>query len=197
ELNAIDQERAHLSLAEADRLERLLEEILLYAKPQILQLLELEVNQLIQGMVGFLGQMPEALERKIQLIPMASAVKILGDEDKLKQIFINLIRNACEAIAPGETVTCRVAIGQDPAYVCIQVQNGGDPIPADLLPHLGEPFYSTKLDGTGLGLAIVKRIVEAHGGLFSIQSDAASGTTMSVLLPIATCAVTPCPMAAC
>jgi two-component system, sporulation sensor kinase A len=67
--------------------------------------------------------------------------------------------------------------------ICLQVHNGGAPIPTDVLPKLTKPFVTTKPNGTGLGLAIVKRIVEAHGGELSIESSAATGTTITVQLP--------------
>jgi signal transduction histidine kinase len=65
----------------------------------------------------------------------------------------------------------------------MQVHNGGDPIPADVLPKLTQPFVSTKASGTGLGLAIVKRIITAHGGELQIESTPSQGTTFTVILP--------------
>ncbi|MBE9040596.1 HAMP domain-containing histidine kinase, partial [Oscillatoriales cyanobacterium LEGE 11467] len=103
-----------------------------------------------------------------------------GDRDKLKQVFVNLVQNACDASPAGETVTCRVECDR---HIHVQIGNGGEPIPADVIPKLTQPFYTTKPSGTGLGLAIVKRIVEAHGGELSIASDAQTGTTVTVRLP--------------
>lgn len=107
-----------------------------------------------------------------------------GYKDKLKQVFINIVRNACEAVAEGDTVTWAVDNCIHPDQVCIQIHNNGNPIPPDVLPRLTEPFYTTKSSGTGLGLASVKRIVEAHGGELSIRSTAEDGTIVSVQLPI-------------
>ncbi len=180
-----DRERLSLALEEADRLEHLLGEILLYAKPQMLHLAELEVNQLVQEMIVPLQEMPEAAERTIVFLPLDPPARIQGDRDKLKQVFINLVRNACEAIAPGETVTWDAVYRDDLTHVLIRVHNGGEPIHPEVLPKLTEPFYSTKASGTGLGLAIVRRIVEAHAGILSLQSDAETGTTITVQLPVA------------
>jgi signal transduction histidine kinase len=180
-----DQIRASLALDEAARLQNLLNEILLYAKPQVLQGVSLDVNILVEGILVHLHEMPEAVGRSIEFIPHPSAVKILGDKDKLKQVLINVVRNACEAIAPGESVTCIIEPGTEPSQVCIRVHNKGIPIPADILPKLTQPFCSSKPGGTGLGLAIVKRIVEAHGGILSIQSEVLAGTTVSIQLPLA------------
>lgn len=158
-----EQLRASLALDEVRRLQELLSEILLYAKPQVMQLEELELNGLIESMLVLLQEMPEATERHIKSIYSPAPVKILGDKDKLKQILINLVRNACEAIAVSEIVTCQIELTADPNQVCLCVHNGGTPIPAEILPRLTEPFYSQKSGGTGLGLAIVQRLVDIHG----------------------------------
>ena len=177
------QIRLSLALEEADRLERLLKEILLYAKPQKLQLLPIDVNDLIANLLGVLQIMPEAKQRNIQLYPIKLQTKILGDEDKIKQVLINLVRNAYEAINSGEIVKLQIENRIQEQQVYIRIHNGGDPIPADVLPKLTQPFFSTKSSGTGLGLAIVKRIIEAHNGELLIQSTAELGTTISIKLP--------------
>jgi signal transduction histidine kinase len=177
------QERISLALNEASRLERLLSEILLYAKPQMLQLCELDVNEFINELLVTLCEMPEALSRQIEFIPASRAVKFLGDKDKMKQVLINIVRNACEAVSPGDVVKCEVdysSVGE----VCIHVCNGGEPIPPEVLSKLTQPFFSTKSSGSGLGLAITKRIVNAHGGELFIQSEVVSGTRVSVKLPV-------------
>ncbi|WP_245940121.1 ATP-binding protein [Stenomitos frigidus] len=93
------------------------------------------------------------------------------------------MRNAFEAIAPHESISCVITDGMTPDRVCIQIHNGGHPIPLELLPHLATPFCSTKPSGTGLGLAISKGIVIAHNGELEITSSS-SGTTVSVHLPM-------------
>lgn len=178
------QERLALALSEASRLEYLLSEILLYAKPQVLQLQELDINEFIQELLILTNEMPEAVERQIEFIPAFPPIKILGDQDKMKQVFINIVRNACEAISPGNVVTLSVASQTAPEQVIITVHNGGEPIAPQILCKLTEPFYSTKPSGTGLGLAIVKRIVTAHGGKLSIQSEELTGTKVNIQLPI-------------
>ncbi len=179
-------DRLELALSEADRLQQLLNEILLYAKPQVLKLDKINLDIFLSELLGQMQELPEAMGRLLTIRPVTLKVEILGDLNKLKQVFINLLRNACEAIEPGERVTCELMQGDRPNSICIGIHNGGEPIPAEILPRLTEPFCSTKASGTGLGLAIVKRIVMAHGGELSIQSDATSGTTVRVQLPIAT-----------
>ncbi|XGV96398.1 MAG: ATP-binding protein [Leptolyngbya sp. BL-A-14] len=183
--SASAQDRLSLSLSEADRLQQLLNEILLYAKPQVLHLEKFRLDEFLRELLVHVQDLPEAVDRAIDVKKTADTVEILGDLNKLKQVFINLFRNAFEAIAPGGTVTCTFTQAAKPARICIHLHNGGEPIPVELLPRLTEPFCSTKASGTGLGLAIVKRIITAHGGELFIQSDALTGTTVSVQLPIA------------
>ena len=178
------KERLSLSISEEKRLERLLQEILLYSKPDNLQLSELDVNNLIEKSLIFIEQMPQVKGRIIDFIPFAQPINILGDTNKLQQIFINLLRNACEAVEDGEIIKWRVSYPESD-YLCITINNGGPPVPSFILPQITQPFYSTKSDGIGLGLTIVERIVQAHGGKLSIQSNSITGTTVKVELPVA------------
>ena len=177
------QMRLSLALEEADRLERLLKEILLYAKPQKLQLQAIDINKFITEMLQSLRMMSSATQRCIEFYPPSTQHHVMGDKDKLKQIIINLVRNACEAISIGETVKIQLENNLK-GQVSINICNGGEPIPPEILPKLTQPFYSTKSSGTGLGLAIVKRIVESHNGELLIKSSVGEGTTITVKLPI-------------
>jgi signal transduction histidine kinase len=170
-----DRDRARVSLAleEAERLQNLLKEILLYAKPHTLQLEELDINETVEKTLSSLNEMPEAEGKQVQFLPIIPTVKISADKDKLKQVLIS-----------GETVTCTIAKEDNPMEICLSIHNGGTPIPEDLLPKVTQPFCSGKVGGTGLGLAIVKRIVEAHQGRLSICSSLKSGTIVRVSLPI-------------
>ena len=183
-LPASAKERLALSLDEAERIRNLLSEILLYAKPQALQFAALELNEFITEILGPIRMMPSTMNKRIIFIPASTSVCVMGDKDKLKQIFINLIDNACEAVKEGETITWSVDSEVITQWVDIQIHNGGEPIPPEFLSKLIRPFYTTKSSGTGLGLAIVKRLVEAHGGKLSITSSALEGTIVSVRLPL-------------
>lgn len=178
------QSRLILALEDAERLQRLLNEILLYAKQQVLRSSELELNAFITDLLNSLHSISGLAERKIEFASSLPSVWMRGDRDKLKQVFINLIKNACEAIEAGEIITCRIEPSADISQFCISIHNGGEPISAEVLAKLGTPFFTTKPSGNGLGLAIVQRIVEAHGGKFLIESKPNTGTTVSVQLPL-------------
>lgn len=170
-----------LALAEGKRLKTLLSHVLSYAKPQQLSLEQVELNDFIETILDDLAFLPVAANRQLTLDCEQETVLAQVDPDKFRQILINLVSNACEAIAPGESVSCKVV--KTIAGSCIQIQNSASAIPPDRLQKLTEPFYSTKSEGTGLGLAIVKQLVEAHQGDFIIESNARIGFCARIKLP--------------
>jgi len=174
--------RLALAMEESERLKRLLNEILAYSKEQKLAGEPVELNLLSQDLAQQIQTTPAAEGRHIRLTAAPESVVVKGDRDKLKQVFINLVTNACEAINTQEIVTWNIA-AKGGQQVEIAIHNGGDPIPPDVLPKLTQPFVSTKSNGNGLGLAITKRIIEAHGGSLRIESTAEKGTTVTVHLP--------------
>jgi signal transduction histidine kinase len=177
------QEYLTLSIDEADRLERLLGQILLYSRPQTLDRSPIELNSFISETLNTLQTNPVASGKHLNFVENIAPVNISVDRDKFKQVLINLITNACEAVNPGDTITIHLQASKS-RKVCIQIHNGGMPIPIDILPQLTKPFFTTKANGTGLGLSIVKRIVEAHNGEFSIESSAGMGSIVKVQLPL-------------
>ena len=182
ELSDRSQMRLSLALEEAERLKRLLNEILAYSKEQSIAQEAVNLSALSQDLAESLRESPVVATRNIELIDTVGNAAVKGDRDKLKQVFINLVNNACEAISEQETVTWQIQQASN-HLLEIQVRNGGEPIPADVLPKLTQPFVSTKSNGNGLGLAITRRIVEAHGGSLTIESSAEDGTTVTVHLP--------------
>jgi len=182
DLSERDRRRLSLASEEEQRLKKLLNEILQYAKPQLLETTVVDLKRLVEEIVGTLSEQPALSDRQLKISCNALESAVNGDYDKLKQVFINLISNACEAIEPTETVSILLT-NPTISHLNIEIHNGGAPIPADVLPRLTQPFFSTKSSGNGLGLAIVKRIVEAHQGTLSFGSSAALGTTATVQLP--------------
>jgi PAS domain S-box-containing protein len=176
------QEHLALALDEAERLQRLLNEILLYAKPQNLALSELDLNRAIAEILPLLQSLPMAVGKQLAFLSSSVPIMVLADKDKFKQVVINLVTNALEAIDAGEVVMLKLQLGSSDR-ICFEVHNGGTPIPPDILPKLTKPFFTTKSTGNGLGLAIVKRIVEAHGGELQIESSPLAGTQVTVKLP--------------
>ncbi len=177
------RKRADLATSEAGRMERLLEDILLYAKPLSLNLIPLDLNERVAEMLEINRTLAELHKQRFRLQRADEPREVMGDPDRLTQVFLNLARNACEAAPEGSSIRWKVANDRAEQTVTVSVHNDGEPIPADVLPRLLTPFFTTKTQGTGLGLSIVKRIVEAHGGEFMLESSAEGGTTAAVTLP--------------
>ncbi|MEM9948738.1 MAG: GAF domain-containing sensor histidine kinase [Cyanobacteria bacterium P01_D01_bin.36] len=181
DLSERDRRRLSLAAEEEQRLKKLLNEILQYAKPQLLETTVIDLKGLVQEVVSTLSAQPALCDRQLAVEHIPTSLEVRGDRDKLKQVFINLVSNACEAVKTGDIVS--VKLSQPSPHICIEIHNGGDPIPAEVLPRLTQPFFSTKSSGNGLGLAIVKRIVEVHQGTLSFASSLEAGTTATVKLP--------------
>ena len=173
------KKRADLGADEVARLERLLADILLYAKPLSLKRSPQDIADLVAETVKAEMQTPESLEITSTPCPPVSV-----DRDRLRQVLINLLHNAQQASPPGNAVkiNCR-PIGNEWAEVVIA--NGGEAIPEKTLQRVFEPFFTSKPGGTGLGLPIVQRIVSAHGGKIELKSDAQTGTMAILRLPLA------------
>src|SRR5207248_4246332 len=107
----------------------------------------------------------------------------LVDAAQLRQCLINLVRNAAEAVAAkgGGKVTVRTRRAGD--RVAIEVEDEGTGIPADVLPRLFDPFFSTKEGGSGIGLSLTQQIVKDHGGDLDVASTVGRGTTFTLTVP--------------
>jgi signal transduction histidine kinase len=116
----------------------------------------------------------EKLARRLPLAPL--------DAGQMKQVLVNLIKNAMQAMTRGGVLTLETGSGGD--WVWVDVSDTGGGIPQDKIDHIFEPFYTTKKKGTGLGLMIVQRIVQQHGGNIVLESEPGQGTTFRIRLPV-------------
>lgn len=113
--------------------------------------------------------------------------KVRGNPQRIEQVVVNLILNACQALtAPEQAISLRTFNSPDRKGVVLEVRDQGSGIDPDHLPHLTDPFFTTKRDtgGTGLGLSVSTTIVNEHGGVLSFASEPGEGTTVSLRLPM-------------
>jgi signal transduction histidine kinase len=103
------------------------------------------------------------------------------DENKIRQVFLHLIRNSLEAMPDGGLL--HIEVTEDDQFVTISLTDSGQGIPPENLPHVKDPFFTTKTYGNGIGLALVEQTVQAHGGKFSIHDAPSGGTLATVSLP--------------
>ncbi len=173
--------RAGLAISEVQRLEQLLNGVLAYAKPVEM---DIEPVSLTQWLKDFLITHDSMLDKAglIQDLNSQDQPIVLADTNSLNQIFLNLLKNACEASFIGGAISWTIGINSEGGFVSIH--NQGSSIPVNKLPHITEAFISGKAGGSGLGLAIVKSLVDAQKGFLDIKSDDTKGTTIIVTLPV-------------
>jgi len=168
-----------LADSEMTRLAGLVEDFLQFARPQPLRLAVGDLRATAEATVALVAPEAEALGVGVAVLPGAS-VSAEFDDEKMKQVLLNLLRNAIEASAPGSGhVSVRIEARDQLA--CLDVMDEGRGVPSGA--PIFEPFFTTKEHGTGLGLAIVHRIVSDHGGAVEVVSQA-TGTTFAIWIPI-------------
>jgi signal transduction histidine kinase len=125
-------------------------------------------------------------EKKIEYNPLIidKEVYINGDYDRLKQVFINLIKNAMEAIPPNKKGIVKFESKDNANNLTIIIKDNGIGMNRQALDKIGEAFYTTKSNGTGLGVKLSKEIIEAHGGYIEYKSRPKIGTTVVITLPL-------------
>ena len=111
----------------------------------------------------------------------AALPRLFADPNQVRQVFLNLFRNALDASPPGTEIAVRFLIADQ--YISFELRDEGDGIPVGNREKVFDLFFTTKPKGTGLGLAICKKIVEDHGGDISVESVEGTGTTVTVRLP--------------
>lgn len=150
-----------------------------FAKPITDELSPLNLNQVIQD-IDELYQHDSLI--KINLDLSEKALTILGVTDDLKRVFINLIKNAIEAMPNGGIIIIRTYSFKKDAF--IEIADTGHGIPVDIQKHIFKPNFSTKTSGTGIGLAICKKVVDAHSGTIQFASVPGAGTTFTLSFPL-------------
>jgi PAS domain S-box-containing protein len=173
-----------IMLSELDRINLIVSEFMVLAKPQAMKFEAKDPLEMINNIMTIVNSQAILNDVQIQMDVESNLPKIICEENKLKQVFINVLQNAIEAMPNGGSIS--VVIRRVNASVVFQVVDQGNGISKERLAHLGEPFYTTKEKGTGLGLMISYKIIEDHQGKMRISSKIGEGTTVEVLLPIYT-----------
>jgi signal transduction histidine kinase len=171
---------------EVKHLEQIVRNLLEFARPPALNLLPHEVSKLLDKTLELCRHWLD--EREIRVLrtedPRLPPVRV--DSEQIKQVFLNLLRNAVEAMEGGGTIRISAARGTkrgEQDAVIVRVQDGGPGVLPDVRERIFEPFFSTKEEGTGLGLCIAARIMAAHGGWLELEDGHGPGATFAVGLP--------------
>lgn len=178
-----EQESALIMIQEVDRLNRVVSELLEFARPAEARLVESDLNAVVSHALR-LGASDVATKGiEVKFAPDPTLPHVLLDPERMTQALLNLILNATQAMKTGGVLT--VEIKQVSDGVKIAVTDTGHGMSQEVLTNIFNPYFTTKPSGTGLGLAIVHRIVENHHGEISVDSQAGSHTTFTIFLPTA------------
>ncbi len=170
---------------ETERIKEIVKNLLDFSKPKEANLKEADINAVIQNTLRLVQNMLDVSNIDTNLSLADGLPGILLDEHQMQQVFVNLITNAVQAMSPkGElSIVTRYNKNNDSVEICFK--DTGKGIPSEFLPHIFDPFFSTKgVEGTGLGLSVSYGIIKKHKGNISVESTVGVGTTFTVELPV-------------
>ena len=171
--------------SELERIVDIIENLLSFSKLKKLPVKRINLAAVLDDVMLLVGhQLKEKHVRLLWANPQQSDVSILGDENRLKQVFINLIVNSIEAVVFEGTIELTLMAHPGEAYVEVSISDDGYGIPEDIMTRIFDPFFSTKVGkkNSGLGLSICQHIIESHQGILTCESG--EKTTFNVRLPM-------------
>jgi signal transduction histidine kinase len=175
---------SHLVTEQVDKIDNLVHQLLDFAKPANLHLEQTDIHKLLDETLDLLSS--DLLKHRIKLIKDYSDSKLISviDANQIKQVFLNLFLNAIEAMTSGGTLSIKTESNHsNQDKITVIIADTGIGIADKDLPHIFEPFYSTKKEGTGLGLSIVYNIIKEHKGTIRAESKVNEGTKFIIELP--------------
>ena len=173
---------ADIIVEEVNRLERILANIMDFSKPVESVKTEIQVNEILENTCSLME--PYFKNSRIHLVKKFDSMipKITIDQAQIKQVFLNLIKNAVESMPGGGKLTLETH-GEN-KFVKINITDTGEGMTTEIMQNIFVPFFTTKVDGTGVGLAVSQKIVDDHGGSIKVKSTLQGGTTFSIYLPM-------------
>lgn len=165
------------------RINRIVTDLLETARPKKPEFQSADLNATVEHAVIFARQQALSKPIKIHCVKSPNLPPVQHDTGQIHQVLLNLVLNAIQALDGPGTVT--VSVDARDRMASVEVKDTGPGIPADTLPSIFRPFFTTKGHGTGLGLSLAKRIVEDHGGQITVSSRPGQGCSFTVLLPFA------------
>lgn len=172
-----------LMIKEIDRINSIINEFLIFSKPKVESYQKVHLAMLVQEVVTLMSMTAVMNNIFIKEKFFAKGIDIEADPDQMKQVLINILKNAIDAMPDGGTIYVTMDV-VDEDYVMLTIVDEGVGMSSEQLARLGEPFFTSKEKGTGLGLMICYRIIENHRGKITFQSEPQVGTTVKIILPI-------------
>jgi two-component system sensor histidine kinase HydH len=176
-----DRETADILVQEVERLNRSISELLDYSRPQKLQKEETHLEEIVREAAALIQIDANAAGVHVDLQLDSDLPAIQVDQDRMKQVFLNLLLNSIQAMEDGGVVT--VSATEENNWIAFEVRDNGCGVDLAHQARVFDPYFTTKPQGTGLGLAMSAKIVEEHGGSISLKSQEGVGTSVVVRLP--------------
>jgi two-component system, sporulation sensor kinase E len=183
ETNKLNHRHLDLMLSELDRINLIVGEFLILAKPQAVHFQERDIRFILGDVISLLDSQAHLHGVEFVLNASSDSAMVHCEENQLKQVFINLLKNGMEAMPDGGNIRIKLNHDEENSRVRIEIKDEGTGIPEELMPKLGEPFFTSKESGTGLGLMVSQRIIQSHKGMMDIKSVMNKGTTVIIDLP--------------
>jgi two-component system sensor histidine kinase HydH len=180
--NPDDRRTAETMISEVDRLNRVITQLLEFARPMTMKRVPTSIQAVIRHALRTVEGQAREKTVVIETDLPAAIAEIPLDADRMSQVLLNLLLNAIAATDAGERIGVSLARCDD-RTIRIVITDTGAGIRQEDLPRVFDPYFTTKPAGTGLGLPIVQKIVEAHGGAIRLESEVGKGTTATLLLP--------------
>jgi two-component system sensor histidine kinase HydH len=178
-----DQQTANIMIQEVDRLNRVVGQLLEFAKPVSVKSKPISLQTLLNDSIKLIKDRAAEKSISIQTQNNTQVDKVRIDPDRINQVLLNLYLNAIDSMESGGELKVEISSDGQTGDVVIQVSDTGGGINRENLSKIFEPYFTTKSAGTGLGLAIAHNIIEAMGGKITVESDKEMGTTFRVTLP--------------
>ncbi|RSK27953.1 PAS domain S-box protein [Bacillus sp. HMF5848] len=175
------QEYLQIILEEIDRVNAIVEEFLLLANPHAVKLENKDIIPILKNVLTLTEFEARKRDVKFHFMTDHSSIWVNVDEDRIKQVFLNFIKNAIEAMPNGGDIFVKAVL--EKGELSISIQDTGTGIPKEVLQRIGEPFFTTKKKGNGLGLMVSFKIIESHNGKVHVSSEENKGTIFNVVLP--------------
>ncbi len=179
DINVISDEIRHM--------DTIVQNFLEFSRPPRLKMQKISPSHIVDLAMQLLEHRIKSYDVTVKVVREKSLSEINGDPEQLKEVIVNLIVNACEAMVRGGLITIYESEFFDPSIgkaAVLKISDDGPGIPEAIIGKVMEPFFTTKEEGTGLGLSIASRIIKEHSGRIDIESKEREGTTFKITLPI-------------
>jgi two-component system sensor histidine kinase HydH len=177
-----DKKAAGVMIQEVDRLNRVISELLEFARPKELKLKQTDMNELLEHSARLIQKEASTKDIAIKLNLSQQQLVAEIDSDRFSQCLLNLYLNALQAMEDGGRLTIESSVVEG-TLIRIDIKDTGSGIKSEDLNKIFDPYFTTKAKGTGLGLAIVHKIIEAHNGQIKIRSVSGQGTAFTIVIP--------------